>query len=166
MRTTSDIVQGTGLRQRMLPILAIAAMTTLQGCFLFNEFKSSAWAIRDDCFTLVAADFCIDFDTGVLAASGVSATIGGGTNCLPIRRVKVTGWIDKDGDGAEGPGEAIESLDHTVPERSGSSSVQLGNVSLALNATPSEASDVHLRIEVERVGAQEPQVYNQRVSKC
>ena len=53
-----------------------------------------------------------------------------------------------------------------MSERSGSSSVQLGNVSLALNATPSEAADVHVRVEVERVGGTSPQVYHQELKKC
>ncbi len=153
-------------RRRRLLLLATAGLSTLQGCFLFNEFKTSAWALRDDCFSLVSADLCIDFDTGVLAANGLSATVGSGANCHAIRSIKLTGWVDKDGDGAEGPGEAIESFEHTVAERSGSGSVQLGNVSLALNATPSEASNVHLRIEVERVGSSSPQVYSQEIDKC
>ena len=166
MRLNSSSARDDQRRRRLLLLLAAGTLSTLQSCFLFNEFKTSAWGLKDDCFSIVSADLCIDFDSGVLSANGLSATVGGGANCHAIRSIKMTGWVDKDGDGAEGPGEAIESFEHTVSERSGSSSVQLGNVSLALNATPSEAADVHVRVEVERVGGTSPQVYHQELKKC
>ena len=166
MSLPSPATRRRGRRRLPSLLVAAAALSTLQSCFLFNEFKAGAFALKDDCFELVSADLCIDFETGVLAATGLVASVGPGTNCQPIRKITVTGWVDKDDDGTPDRGEEIESFEHTVAEPSGSDSVLLGSVSLALNATSREAADVHVEVKVERVGSRTPQVYKQKVKKC
>ncbi len=166
MRTTRIQPHQTRTSRRLLTVLAIGAMSQLTGCFLFNEFHTDAWAISDDCFTIFAGDLNVDFGTGQLTATGLSASVENLAHCKAIKKITITGWVDKNDNGTEDEGEAIESMEHEVAEEEGSNSVDMGDISLGLNAGGRDAADVNLRIDVERVGATNTQTYRKKIRKC
>ena len=167
MKPTRANLKSRARRHRLLTsLVAAGALSQLSSCFLFNEFKTDGWAVEDECFRLLTASLCIDFDTGQLEATGLQAQVADSAHCKSIKKISITGWVDKNDNDTEDEGEAIESTEHEVAEEEGSNSVVMGDVSLSLNASPAEASDVHVRIEVERVGAENDQVYNQVIEKC
>jgi hypothetical protein len=154
------------LRRLIMPLVAATALSQLTSCFMFNEFKTDAWAVSDECFTLFAANLCIDFDTGLLEASGVHAQVANQTNCKPIKKIRITGWVDKNNNDTEDEGEQIETTEHEVAEEEGSNSVSLGNISASLNAGSGDAEDVHICVEVERVGSSSVTKIPQKIRKC
>lgn len=147
-------------------LAAAGALSLLSGCILFNEFKGTGTLVEDDCFSVVAASFCIDFDTGTLEATGVVARVEPLPHCKPIQKIRISGWVDKNDNGSEDEGEAIDSTEHEVAEEEGSNHVTMGNVSLGLNAGSEDTGDVHLCVEVTRTGSDTTQKYPQAITKC
>jgi len=160
-------VRARGRARRVGTALAAAGgLSLLSGCILFNEFKADGFLIEDDCFSLFAASFCVDFDSGTLDGTGLHAGISNSPHCKRIKKIKVSGWVDKNDNGTEDEGEAIDSTEHEVAEEEGSNELAMGDVSLGLNAGSEEVGDVHLRIEVTRVGSETTNEYGKTISKC
>ena len=165
--------EGTGrsarrdrLRRGGTALVAAGALSLLSGCILFNEVKAEGFLIEDDCFSLAAVSFCVDFDSGTLDGTGLHAGISSSPHCKRLKKIKVSGWVDKNDNGTEDEGEAIDSTEHEVAEEEGSNEIAMGDVSLGLNAGSNETGDVHLCVEVTRSGSETTQKYKKTITKC
>lgn len=162
MRTSRSFAPGARSGRIPIGFLGLMALSIqLSACSVLGNFHAEAASTEDKCVKVSAGRLSVSLPGASVSATSMSAQTKAG--CSNIRKVEISGWVDSNDNGTQDPGEDTESTTRNSTDSQGSSTLDMGNVTLGTNGNTS--GDAHLSVNVTSVDGS-VSVLNLTVKDC